>query len=271
MLFRPVLLVPALVLAARLRRRRARRRGARLARRARHRADACGPARPRCGRASLPGADERLRSCSSRPGTPTRPRRSRAGRSLCPSPTSSWSPSRDARPGRRGRRARRPGGVGGLAALRHRGAGRPRGAARPTSIPCSAESSSTRRSGTSASCWPIGCSRRSCSSGRSRSTPATAHATPASPRPGRSAPGCSSACSGSAIVWLAQLPFALAALWWERRHDVSEVGYLEAVFGGWLGLGGTFVADLHRAARRDGAGAPSRQLVVDPGRGRLRR
>jgi STE24 endopeptidase len=47
---------------------------------------------------------------------------------------------------------------------------------------------------------------------------------------------------GLAIVWLAQLPFALAALWWERRHEVSEVGYLEAVFGGWLGLGGTFVA-----------------------------
>jgi STE24 endopeptidase len=47
---------------------------------------------------------------------------------------------------------------------------------------------------------------------------------------------------GLAIVWLTQLPFALAALWWERRHEVSEVGYLEAVFGGWLGLGGTFVA-----------------------------
>ena len=47
---------------------------------------------------------------------------------------------------------------------------------------------------------------------------------------------------GLALVWLAQLPFALAALWWERRHDVSEVSYLEAIFGGWLGLGGTFVA-----------------------------
>jgi STE24 endopeptidase len=45
-----------------------------------------------------------------------------------------------------------------------------------------------------------------------------------------------------AIVWLTQLPFAIAAVWWERRHDVSEVGYLEAVVGGWLGLGGTFVA-----------------------------
>jgi STE24 endopeptidase len=47
---------------------------------------------------------------------------------------------------------------------------------------------------------------------------------------------------GLAIVWLTRLPFALAAVWWKRRHDLSEVGYLEAVFEGWLGLGGTFVA-----------------------------
>ena len=47
---------------------------------------------------------------------------------------------------------------------------------------------------------------------------------------------------GLAIAWLAQLPFSVAALWWERRHGVSEVGYLEHVFGGWLALGGTFVA-----------------------------
>jgi STE24 endopeptidase len=47
---------------------------------------------------------------------------------------------------------------------------------------------------------------------------------------------------GLAIVWMTQLPFAVAALWWERRHDVSEVGYFEAIFGGWLALGGTFVA-----------------------------
>ena len=47
---------------------------------------------------------------------------------------------------------------------------------------------------------------------------------------------------GLAIVWLTQLPFSVAALWWDRRHGVSEVGYLEAVFGGWLALGGTFVA-----------------------------
>ena len=47
---------------------------------------------------------------------------------------------------------------------------------------------------------------------------------------------------GLAIVWLAELPFTVAALWWQRRHDVSEVGYLEYVFGDWLALGGTFVA-----------------------------
>ena len=47
---------------------------------------------------------------------------------------------------------------------------------------------------------------------------------------------------GLAIVWLAQLPFGVAALWWQRRHDVSEVGYFEYVFGDWLALGGTFVA-----------------------------
>jgi STE24 endopeptidase len=47
---------------------------------------------------------------------------------------------------------------------------------------------------------------------------------------------------GLAIVWLVQLPFSVAALWWDRRHGVSEIGYFEAVFGGWLQLGGTFVA-----------------------------
>ena len=47
---------------------------------------------------------------------------------------------------------------------------------------------------------------------------------------------------GLAIVWLTQLPFAIAAVWWERHHDVSEVGYLESILEGWLGLGGTFVA-----------------------------
>jgi STE24 endopeptidase len=47
---------------------------------------------------------------------------------------------------------------------------------------------------------------------------------------------------GLAIVWLAELPFDLAALWWERRHDVVEVGYLEHVVDGFFALSGPFVA-----------------------------
>jgi STE24 endopeptidase len=47
---------------------------------------------------------------------------------------------------------------------------------------------------------------------------------------------------GLAIAWTARLPFRVAALWWERRHGVSRVGYLEYLFGDWLSLGGTFLS-----------------------------
>jgi Zn-dependent protease with chaperone function len=47
---------------------------------------------------------------------------------------------------------------------------------------------------------------------------------------------------GLGLVWLVRLPFALTSLWWQRRHGLSEVGYLAAVFGGWLELAGTFLA-----------------------------
>jgi STE24 endopeptidase len=47
---------------------------------------------------------------------------------------------------------------------------------------------------------------------------------------------------GLGLAWLATLPFGLVSLWWQRRHDVSEVSYLEYVFGDWLALGGTFTA-----------------------------
>jgi len=47
---------------------------------------------------------------------------------------------------------------------------------------------------------------------------------------------------GLGIVWLAELPFDLAALWWERRHDVVHVGYVKHVLDGFLGLSGPFVA-----------------------------
>lgn len=46
---------------------------------------------------------------------------------------------------------------------------------------------------------------------------------------------------GFAFVWFAQLPFGLLQLWWDRRHDVSEVGYLEWVVSSWFSLGGVFL------------------------------
>jgi STE24 endopeptidase len=46
---------------------------------------------------------------------------------------------------------------------------------------------------------------------------------------------------GFAVVWLAELPFGLAAVWWERDHGVSHQGYLEWGLESFLGLGGTFL------------------------------
>jgi STE24 endopeptidase len=46
---------------------------------------------------------------------------------------------------------------------------------------------------------------------------------------------------GLAIVWLVQVPFGLAGHWWDRRHDVSEVGYLEWAVATYFGLGFAFL------------------------------
>ncbi len=46
---------------------------------------------------------------------------------------------------------------------------------------------------------------------------------------------------GLAFLWLAQLPFGLAQLWWERRHGVSYMGYGRWIFENWVGLGGAFL------------------------------
>ena len=46
---------------------------------------------------------------------------------------------------------------------------------------------------------------------------------------------------GFAIVWLAQLPFGVAALWWERDHGISKQSYFEVITGSFLGLGSQFV------------------------------
>lgn len=46
---------------------------------------------------------------------------------------------------------------------------------------------------------------------------------------------------GFALVWLAEVPFELVQVWWERRHGVSHEGYVQAVLTGFLGLGGSFL------------------------------
>ncbi len=46
---------------------------------------------------------------------------------------------------------------------------------------------------------------------------------------------------GLALVWLSQVPFRLAEVWWARRYDQAEVGYLEALFVNWLELGAEFL------------------------------
>jgi STE24 endopeptidase len=46
---------------------------------------------------------------------------------------------------------------------------------------------------------------------------------------------------GFAIVWLADVPFSLAAVWWERRHGVTHQGYVAALFQSFFNLGGRFL------------------------------
>jgi STE24 endopeptidase len=46
---------------------------------------------------------------------------------------------------------------------------------------------------------------------------------------------------GLAFVWFAQLPFGIAELWWERRHDVSSQGYVSWLISYFLTAGGEFL------------------------------
>ena len=46
---------------------------------------------------------------------------------------------------------------------------------------------------------------------------------------------------GFALVWAVELPFGVLDLWWQRRHNLSSVGYLTYLFGDWFSLGGQFV------------------------------
>jgi STE24 endopeptidase len=46
---------------------------------------------------------------------------------------------------------------------------------------------------------------------------------------------------GFALVWIAQLPFTLAGIWWQRRYGIVEAGYLEWLLENWLALGAVFL------------------------------
>ncbi len=47
---------------------------------------------------------------------------------------------------------------------------------------------------------------------------------------------------GLGITWLVQLPFGLLSVWWARRYDLSEIGYLEWAFDGWIELAAVFTS-----------------------------
>lgn len=46
---------------------------------------------------------------------------------------------------------------------------------------------------------------------------------------------------GFAVLWLAEVPFSLAAVWWERKHGISHQGYADSLLSSFLSLGGTFL------------------------------
>jgi STE24 endopeptidase len=47
---------------------------------------------------------------------------------------------------------------------------------------------------------------------------------------------------GLALVWLVQLPFGLAGHWWDRRHHLTDEGYVAWAFSGWAELGAAFLS-----------------------------
>jgi STE24 endopeptidase len=46
---------------------------------------------------------------------------------------------------------------------------------------------------------------------------------------------------GLALVWVAQLPFAAADVWWQKRYDLVTAGYLEWALQNWFLLGAQFL------------------------------
>ena len=46
---------------------------------------------------------------------------------------------------------------------------------------------------------------------------------------------------GLALVWISQVPFRLAEVWWDRRYDQTDSGYIETLFANWFALGAEFL------------------------------
>jgi STE24 endopeptidase len=46
---------------------------------------------------------------------------------------------------------------------------------------------------------------------------------------------------GFALVWLSQVPFGLAAVWWERSHHISHQGYVASLIESFFALGSRFL------------------------------
>ena len=58
---------------------------------------------------------------------------------------------------------------------------------------------------------------------------------------GRIGTGMLLAMLGFAIVWLVQLPFGIAQLWWDRRYDVAQLDYFTWLVANWVDLASEFV------------------------------
>ena len=46
---------------------------------------------------------------------------------------------------------------------------------------------------------------------------------------------------GLGLVWLSQVPFRVVEVWWQRRYDQSELGYVDSLFEDWFALGAAFL------------------------------
>ena len=244
----------------------ARRRDARLVRRARHGPDARRAARPRRG---MRCATRRRRSGTSlllTRGIPTR----RRGSSTPPGGGDGMTAARDPWHARASSRGARRVALGRrrVAALRDRRAGRPRAARGRRRRRLRRRRSSRARSATSASSTWTGRSPRSRSSSRSPSTRGEALRFARESAAGPIGTGMLLGMLGLALAWLVAAPVLRGgALVGSASRPLATSGTSTRSSAAGSALAGTFVALSLALARRDGARAPARLVVVAPRRG----